>query len=89
MTLKPGRRPPITRWRMNYSTSYLIPDSPPAQALAELDAAAQALDTLLARAAQLTLGMDEQTRGLRIDLVEGDESRQLTPTQLFDLLATG
>ena len=48
-----------------------------------------ALDTLLARAAQLTLGMDEQTRGLRIDLVEGDESRQLTPTQLFDLLATG
>ena len=74
---------------MNYSVSYLIPDSPPAEALAELDAAAQALDTLLARAAQLTLGVDEQTRGLRIDLEDGDETRRLTPTQLFDLLDAG
>jgi hypothetical protein len=74
---------------MNHSTSYLIPDSPPAEALAELDAAAQALDTLLARAAQLTLGVDEQTRGLWIDLEDGDETRRLTPTQLFDLLDAG
>ncbi len=74
---------------MNYSTPYSIPESPPAEALAELDAAASALDGLLARAAQLTLGMDEHTRGLRIDLVEGDESRRLSPTQLFHLLGTG
>jgi hypothetical protein len=71
------------------SASYLIPDSPPAEALAELDAAARALDTLLARAAQLTLGLHEQTRGLRIDLEDGDETRRLTPTQLFDLLDAG
>ena len=73
---------------MNYTTPYLIPESPPAEALAELDAAARTLDTLLVRAAQLTLGMDEQTRGLRIDLDDGDESRRLTPTQLFDLLGS-
>ena len=46
---------------MSYSAPYLISDSPPAEALAELDAAARALDTLLARAAQLTLNVDEQT----------------------------
>ena len=45
------------------------------------------LDELTARAAQLTLGMDEQTRGLRIDLDDDGKSRRLAPTQLFDLLA--
>ena len=55
---------------MHYSIPYLIPDVPPAELLAELDAAARALDELSARAAQLTLGMDEHTRGLRIELEE-------------------
>jgi hypothetical protein len=74
---------------MKYTTPYTIPESPPAELLAELDAAARALDELSARAAQLTLVMDDQTRGLRIELEEADGSRRLSPTQLFDLLATG
>ena len=74
---------------MKYATPYAIPETPPAELLAELDAAAQALDELTARTAQLTLGMDEHTRGLRIELQDGDETRRLSPTQLFDLLATG
>ena len=56
---------------MSYSTPYVIPDTPPAEVLAELDAAARALDELTARAAELTLGMDEQTRSLRIELDDG------------------
>ena len=71
---------------MHYSIPYLIPDVPPAEVLAELDAAARALDELSARAAQLTLGMDEHTRGLRIEIEDGDATHQLSPTQLFDLL---
>ena len=71
---------------MHYSIPYLIPDVPPAEVLAELDAAARALDELTARAAQLTLGMDEHTRGLRIEIEDGDATHQLSPTQLFDLL---
>ena len=60
--------------------------SPPAELLAELDATARVLDDLSLRAAALTIGMDEQTRSLRIELDEGGGSRELTPTQLFDLL---
>ena len=71
---------------MHYSIPYLIPEVPPAEVLAELDAAARALDELSARAAQLTLGMDEHTRGLRIEVQDGDVTRRLSPTQLFDLL---
>ena len=71
---------------MNFSTPYVIPGTPPAEALAELDAAARALDELSAREARLTLDMDEQTRGLRIQVDEGGELRRLSPTQLFDLL---
>ena len=71
---------------MHYSIPYLIPDVPPAEVLAELDAAARTLDELSARAAQLTLGMDEHTRGLRIEIEDGDATHQLSPTQLFDLL---
>ena len=71
---------------MHYSIPYLIPDVPPAEVLAELDAAARSLDALLARAAQLTLGMDEHTRGLRIELEDGDATHLLSPTQLFELL---
>lgn len=74
---------------MHYSTPYPIPDSPPAEVLAELDAAARMLDELSARAAQLTLGMDDQTRGLRIELDDGGVLSRLTPTQLFDLLCSG
>lgn len=71
---------------MHYSIPYLIPDVPPAELLAELDAAARALDTLSARAAQLTLGMDEHTRGLRIEVEDGAAARLLSPTELFELL---
>jgi hypothetical protein len=71
---------------MHYSIPHLIPDVPPAEVLAELDAAARILDELSARAAQLTLGMDEHTRGLRIEIEDGDAPRLLSPTQLFDLL---
>lgn len=72
---------------MKYSTPYAIPVTPPAELLAELDAAARALDQLSARAAQLTLGMDEHTRGLHIELEDSGERRRLSPMQLFDLLA--
>lgn len=87
MRLNRARRLPITRSSMRYSSHYVIPDSPPAELLAELDAAARVLDELTARAAELTLGMDEQTRSLRIDLFDGGSSRTLAPTQLLDLLA--
>jgi hypothetical protein len=72
---------------MRYSSHYVIPDHPPAELLAELDAAARVLDELTARAAELTLGMDEQTRSLRIDLQDGGASHRLAPLQLLDLLA--
>lgn len=72
---------------MSYPTPYVIPESPPAEVLAELDAAARALDELSARAAQLTLGMDERTRSLRIELDDAGELRRLTPRDLFGLLA--
>jgi len=72
---------------MRYSTQYVIPDLPPAEVLAELDAAARVLDELTARAVVLTLGMDEQTRGLRIDVEDDGNSRRLAPAQLLDLLA--
>jgi hypothetical protein len=72
-----------------FSAPYLIPDVPPAEVLAELDAAAQALDELTARAAQLTLAMDEQSQQLRIELVQDDSRRRLSPTRLFALLAGG
>lgn len=72
---------------MQYSTPYLIPEAPPAEVLADLDAAARALDELSAHAARLTLDMDEQTRGLRIELEDAGEPRRLSPTQLLDLLA--
>jgi hypothetical protein len=74
---------------MTLSYSYPIPDEPPSELYAELDAAARALDELTSRADQLTLGMDEQTRGLRIELDDGERTRRLTPTQLFELLAAG
>lgn len=72
---------------MQYSFPYLIPTAPPAEVLAELDAAACALQELSARAAQLTLSVDEQTRSVRIELEEADEPRRLSPRQLFALLA--
>lgn len=72
---------------MRYSSQYVIPDQPPAELLAELDSAARVLDGLTARAAELTLDMDAQTRGLRIDFYDDGQSRQLAPTQLLELLA--
>jgi hypothetical protein len=72
---------------MRYSSQYVIPDLPPAEVLAELDAAARVLDDLTARAAELTFGMDEQTRGLRIDFRDDTTSHRLAPAQLLELLA--
>ena len=72
---------------MTFSIPYTIPETPPAEVLAELDAAAQALDDLTARAAELTLAMDEQAHGLRIELRQDGASRQLSTAQLFELLA--
>ena len=69
------------------STPYTIPETPPAELLAELDAAAQALDALTSRAAELTLAMDEQSRRLRIELTEDGVSQRLSPRRLFDLLS--
>jgi hypothetical protein len=71
---------------MTLSAPYTIPETPPAELLAEPDAAAQALDELTSRAAQLTLEMDEQAGRLRIELLQDGVSRQLSPRQLFDLL---
>ena len=72
---------------MTFATVYSIPETPPVELLAELDAAAEALDELTARATLLTFAMDAQTSRLRIELQKDDGSRPLTPTQLFDLLA--
>ena len=72
---------------MTFSTSYVIPDTPPAEVLAELDAAAQALDELTARAEQLTLAMDGQSQQVRIEHLAAGSRRRLRPSQLFDLLA--
>ena len=67
-------------------SAYSIPETPPAELLAELDVAAEALDELTARAAELTLAMDEESRRLRIELRSDGQLRRLTPTQLFELL---
>jgi hypothetical protein len=72
---------------MSYSHPYLIPESPPAELLAELDEATRVLDAMTARAEELTLVMDRQTRGLRIEHYDGATKHRLTPTQLFSLLA--
>jgi hypothetical protein len=78
---------PITESSMRYSSQYVIPELPPAEVLAELDEAARVLDALTARAAELTLGMDEQTRSLRIDFHDSGASHRLAPAQLLELLA--
>ena len=71
---------------MSFSAPYVIPDVPPAEVLAELDAAAAALDAMRARAEQLTVAMDEQARDVRIELLQGRSRRRLRPSQLFDRL---
>jgi hypothetical protein len=73
---------------MRHPSPYAIPEQPPPDALAELDAAARALDELSRRAARLTLAIDVQTHVLRIELDEGAGAKALTPTQLFALLGT-
>jgi len=65
---------------------YAIPETPPAELLAELDEAALRLDELSARGVELTVGMDEQARTLRIQVAGDGDVRSLTPTQLFGLL---
>lgn len=71
---------------MSVPTPYVVPPTPPVELLAELDAAAQALDALSARAAELTLAMDEQAEGLRIELRADGARRCLGPAELFGLL---
>jgi hypothetical protein len=71
---------------MAYAAPFLIPDQPPADLLAELDRAARVLDQLTARAVELTLGVERQTGGLRIELLGGAGPCRLTPTELFELL---
>jgi hypothetical protein len=71
---------------MSYQPPHGIPEAPPPDALAELDAAARALDGLSRRSARLTLDVDERTRAVRIELDEGAGPKALTPTQLFTLL---
>jgi hypothetical protein len=74
---------------MRYApTEYAIPASPPAELLADLDAAAVALDELSRRAAELTLEMDAQTGSLRIELTDERCSQPLTPSELFELLSS-
>ena len=70
-------------------TPYVIPTAPPPEVLAELDAAAQALDRLSARAAELTLAMDEVSHGVRLELHDDRGTRALSPTELFALLTGG
>ena len=72
---------------MNYANPYVIPERPPAELFAELDEATRVLDALTARAEELTLGMDQQTRDLRIVHDDGRTTHRLTPTQLFAMLA--
>jgi len=73
---------------MSAESPHAIPHEPPPDALAELDAAARALDGLSRRSARLTLGVDEHTRTVRIELDEGAGATALTPTQLFALLGS-
>ena len=72
---------------MTFHAQTTIPESPPAELLAELDAAARTLDELTQRAARLTLALDEHARQLRIELHEAGISRQLSLRELFDLLS--
>jgi len=72
---------------MTFHAQTTIPETPPAELLAELDAAARTLDELTQRAARLTLALEEHERQLRIELHEDGTSRQLTPRELFDLLS--
>lgn len=72
---------------MSVPTPYVIPSRPPAELLAELDAAARALDELSARAAELTVEMDEHAHGVRVELRDDGGVRTLRPSELFALLA--
>lgn len=72
---------------MRYAAAeHALPSSPPAGVLAELDAAARALDELSRRAVELAVEMDEQAGELRISLADERGTRALTPTELFALL---
>lgn len=70
-------------------TPYSIPARPPDDLLAELHAAGRRLDELSAQAIRLVLEMDEQTRSLRIDAVDEDGARRLSPRELLELLSGG
>ena len=72
---------------MMFFTPYMIPEAPPVELLAELDAAARTLDELTHRAARLTLALDDHAPRLRIELHEDGTSRPLSPRELFDLLS--
>lgn len=72
---------------MRYApTEYAFPEAPPEELLAELDAAARALDELCLRSIELTLDMDARAGHLRIERSDEDGTHALTPTELFQLL---
>jgi hypothetical protein len=72
---------------MSYATHYPIPDAPPPELLAELDAAAALLDRLTARAVELTLDVQESVRQVRVAVSDEHGTRRLAPSELLDLLA--
>lgn len=67
--------------------AHQVPSTPPQEVLDELDAAARVLDELSSRAAELVLGVDAESGGLRIVLSDDEGTRTLSPRQLFDLLS--
>lgn len=72
---------------MDQTAPSVLPETPPAELLAELDAAARVLDGLARRDAELTLVLDDQRRSVRFELADSGRTQHLTPTQLLDLLA--
>lgn len=71
---------------MHQPTAHALPATPPPDALAELDAGAGALAALDARGARIALATNERAPVLRIALEDETGARELTPTQLFELL---
>ncbi|HVM69438.1 MAG TPA: hypothetical protein VM204_06335 [Gaiellaceae bacterium] len=66
-------------------THHGLPEAPPPEALAELDAAAAILAGLARSGIELALAPTPE--GVAVELREGDETRVLTPRALLDLLA--
>lgn len=84
--VKTGASRPITgRMTSTTPSSPTVGETPPPEALAELDAAARVLQELERSGAELALATD--AGGLRVELREGGAVRTLSPRALLDLLA--